>query len=80
MDVSIYALMIVGIRGRVSGRLHLAYTLTAYGIYLNCICSCMSQSFPWLCQVVMSSSGSFKCLCMSILDTCPCSVWISEMC
>ena len=46
MDVSIYALMIVGIRGRVSGRLHLVYTSTAYGIYLNCICSCMSQSFP----------------------------------
>jgi len=34
MDVSIYALMIVGIRGRVSGRLHLVYTSTAYGIYL----------------------------------------------
>ena len=46
MDVSIYALMMAGIRGRVSGRLHLVYASTAYGIYLNCICSCMSQSFP----------------------------------
>ena len=46
MDVSIYTLMIVRVRGRVSGRLHLVYTSTAYGIYLNCICSCMSQSFP----------------------------------
>ena len=46
MDVSIYALMIVGIRGRVSRRLHLVYTSTTYGIYLNCICSCISQSFP----------------------------------